>query len=276
MRFSSLFVLAFIFGVRSRASAKRTLFALIPVAGFTGIWILLSDEMNWMGRFQYALLPIILMSWPSLMEGISRDWRLPALRDFDRRGRRVMISILLICGLGLLLYQEERYGRVRYFPDGRHDGAVLLSKYSDRGYTMAVTEAGLLPLYSRWKAIDAWGLNDSWIARNGGITKDYLASRKPEIIMFHAGFSPLTYDQHRKRGAWASMVETMKAYAETSGYILAAAFGESPYDTHYYYVRPDFADSEAIVREIRGLDYRWFKNGKRCFNYAELVLAKAY
>ena len=57
---------------------------------------------------------------------------------------------------------------------------------------MATTEAGLLPLYSTWSAVDAWGLNDAFIASNGGITEEYLDRYRPEVIVFHAYFSPET------------------------------------------------------------------------------------
>ena len=43
---------------------------------------------------------------------------------------------------------------ITYAKDGRYDVAVMLSKYADRHYTIATTEAGLLPLYSGWRAID--------------------------------------------------------------------------------------------------------------------------
>jgi hypothetical protein len=53
------------------------------------------------------------------------------------------------------------------------------------------TEAGLLPYYSGWTAVDTWGLNDQFIAHNGGLTVEYLDQYKPHIIMFHDYYSPL-------------------------------------------------------------------------------------
>ena len=50
-------------------------------------------------------------------------------------------------------------------------------------------------------------------------------------------------------------------YAERRGYILAAVYGETPYDTHYYYVRPDFPDAAAIVQRIRSTRYIWYQTG---------------
>jgi hypothetical protein len=66
------------------------------------------------------------------------------------------------------------------------------------------------------------------------------------------------------------MVKKLEAYAEEREYILAASYGDKPQDTHYYYVRPDFPESETIVSRIRSMDYRWHASGKTCVNYAVL------
>jgi len=39
----------------------------------------MSDEMNYYGRFQYAVFPIILMSWPSVIKGIDEELKLQKL-----------------------------------------------------------------------------------------------------------------------------------------------------------------------------------------------------
>lgn len=69
---------------------------------------------------------------------------------------------------------------------------------------------------------------------------------------------------------WFSMTILMKTYAEENGYVLAAVFGDSPYDTHYYYVRPDFEDSENLIERISEFrDYFYPTTGKRSINYAK-------
>ncbi len=148
----------------------------------------------------------------------------------------------------------------------------LLAAYSERGYVLATSEAGLLPLYSGWNAIDTWGLNDAWIARNGEVTAEYLDRYRPEVIVFHAYFSPLVPPHENPKdlaNAWHRMTLALKAYAESRNYRLAAAYGDSPYESHYYYVRSDFADSDKIVRDIvRIRAYYWFGTGKKAINYA--------
>ena len=150
---------------------------------------------------------------------------------------------LLVAG-GLAAYQHSRYRHIAPQRMGLYDAALVLRDYSRRNYALATTEAGLLPLYSTWRAVDAWGLNDAFIAHDGGITEEYLDRYRPEVIVFHAYFSPETRRRAdasrsaRSGPAWYRMVTTLKRYAEKNGYTLAAVFGRNAWDTHYYYVRP--------------------------------------
>jgi hypothetical protein len=118
--------------------------------------------------------------------------------------------------------------------------------------------------------LDTWGLNDQWIAHHGGITEEYLGSFRPHIIMFHEYFSPFV--SYQGKGAWFEMVMTLKRYAEKNGYALAAVFGDSPYDTHYYYVRSDFPESSELISRIQTSDYYWYVTGRKAINYALLAI----
>jgi hypothetical protein len=111
--------------------------------------------------------------------------------------------------------------------------------------------------------VDAWGLNDPWIAAHGLITSKYLDRYRPEVIVFHAYFSPGAPDsgpriENRALGPrWYQMVMTLKGYAESRGYVRAAVFGRTTDDTHWYFVRTGFPQSAEIVARLRGLDYWW-------------------
>ena len=268
LRFNLPFALPFIAAFRSRATARKAAFALIPIAGFVGLWVLLSDAMNYAWRFQYAVMPVVLVSWPPLVAGVFGEWRLPRFGGLDRRSRATLAVLGGIVFLWVLVYNHRMSRLPIRFGDGNYQVAVMLSDYRSKGYTMAVSEAGLLPFYSGWRAVDTWGLNDPWIAHHGGITDAYLREHRPELIMFHAYFSPIT--KPAVNNEWDEMVMRLKDYAERNNYILAADFGETPNDTFFYYVRPDFPDSVAIIRRIRETDYTWMSTGVRCVNYALL------
>ncbi len=267
------FSFAILIGLRSYKTVRQTVFLLIPTLGFTLIWILLSPEMNYLGRFQYAVLPLILMSWPSLVEGFPKDLKFPSLKALDKGMQIVLLALTVCICFAILWYPHTLDKQEDYFRDGRYDMATLLRGYSNKHYVMATSEAGLLPLYSNWQDVDTWGLNDQWIAHHSLITQAYLDTYKPEIIMFHASFSPVVpvkdnFPREEWTQNWFPMLMTLKAYAESHGYILAAAFGISPYDTHYYYVRPNFPESASIIEKIRSIDYYWYASGEKCINYA--------
>jgi hypothetical protein len=269
--------IAFILGFRSRETTKQTIAYLIPILGFAVAFILISDEMNYGARFQYALLPIALMSWTPLVRGLSFSW------PSQLSGRERSVYFIALIGLSASLIYYSWYQNCfltsyqqtcarPYENDGRYDMGKLLAEYRGKGYVIATTEAGLLPYYSGWDAIDTWGLNDQFIAHSGSLTAEYLDRYKPEIIMFHDYYSPLVPPKLTEANLaqrWFSMTITMKEYAEENGYVLAAVFGDSPYDTHYYYVRTDFADSKRLVQQISTMKkYYWPTTGKKSINYA--------
>ncbi len=278
-------VIPFILGLRSRATAKQTLAYLIPILGFAMTFVLISDEMNYGARFQYALVPIALLSWIPLVRGVDRVGldRDPSKQDqLSAWEKGVYTAALVAVSAGLVYYSwfqncfltsyQQSCARP-YESDGRYDMGKLLAEYRGKGYVIATTEAGLIPYYSGWDAIDTWGLNDQFIAHNGSLTAEYLDRYKPEIIMFHDYYSPLVPPKLTEANLaqrWFSMTITMKEYAEANGYMLAAVFGDSPYDTHYYYVRPDFADSKRLIQQISTMKkYYWFATGKKSLNYAQ-------
>ncbi|MFH0809759.1 MAG: hypothetical protein V2A77_04745 [Pseudomonadota bacterium] len=255
-------------GIRSRTVLRNALLSFIPIIGFAVIWVLLSDEMNYVMRFQYPILPIALMSWASFIRGLHVDWRLPHFSSFTGRNRlalvgtAVVIVVMMLCYP--LWYQHPMQHRGHGVGDGRYNVALMLNEYRNRNYTIAVTSAGLLPFYSGWRAVDSWGLNDRWIAHNGAITEEYLDKYKPHVIMM--------FYRARRRGddPRSKMTGVMRKYAEAHRYCLAAAFGVSPCETHCYYVRRDFPESKDIITRIRNMNYAWFTNGNRSVNYATL------
>lgn len=263
------FIPAFILGLRSPKILRRTIRNLIPIVGFTVIFALISNEMNFGARFQYVLLPICLISWYPLVKDIRRDFHFQCWKEMDWYKRLTIILFLTIFSLGVVGYQYYLASHFTYYRDGRYEVACMLNEYSNKGYIIATTEAGILPLYSRWKTVDTWGLNDQWIAHSGGITNEYLDRYKPQIIMFHGYFSPLIPPpQLNKGGPWSKMTITLMNYAEENNYILAAVFGYTPYDTHYYYFRPNFTESGEIIEKLRSIKYYWWGNGRVAINFA--------
>jgi arabinofuranosyltransferase len=249
--------------LRSRDSFRRLLFSAIPIGGFTGLWILLSSEMNILHRFQFVLVPLALIAWPDWLSGLGNDLRLPTLAPSTRRA-----TVLFVGGIaGVLLLLQLAVNRPRpRLRDGRYEVARRLAGLSSKGYTLVTTEAGLLPLYSGWRSVDAWGLNDFEIARQG-LSAARLDRERPVLIVFHAGFSPLVPAISGDDG-WSRTLRTLQDYASSHGYVLAAAFGHDPFEAHYYLVRPDCPDAARIIEAVRGAGYAWYTEGQPTVNFA--------
>jgi len=252
-------------------------FVLVMVLGYTVMWILISGRMNYLMRFQYAIVPIVLLSWPALLLRLREAAHLPPSNLWAVPRRRMASLLVVLFVVGALGYQATEYRGVHHHRDGTDDVGRLLAQY-DTNYTIAVTNAGLLPFLSKWKALDVWGLNDQWLAHHHVLTDEYLDRYRPVVIQFDGFFSPLIpadqQPESMQEQFWFRATTTLQTYAEKNDYVLAAAYGISPYKCHYYYVRSDVPESAEIVRGIRETDYRWVDayraSGKKCLNFADL------
>lgn len=249
----------FIYGMWRQHIRPKVILLLAPVIGFVLVWILMSDAMNYGKRFQYVLAPILMVAWVPVLQIL--------IKGYNRK------ILLKIAGIGIvvlaLAFQFFRFHfRPRMHPDGRVDLAKSLSVYKDKGYTMAITEAGNLPFYSQWRAIDTWGLNDKHIAHQGLVTTEYLDQNNPVLIMVHDHWSP---GQPRNviEPKWSEMAELLENYAGDRGYELVACYGVSPDNTHLYYLRRDFPDYEEIRKLILHEPYSWPENGYAATNFTK-------
>ncbi len=245
-------------GLLLRPARRFSAAALLTVLAFVGLWILVSDETNYAMRFRAPILPVVLTAW------------VPAWQAMVDRARMVMqvpppmtAAAALLFTAALAGWQHARYPYLAPRRSGLYEAALVLRDYAPRNFSLVTTEAGLLPLYSTWPAVDAWGLNDAFIAHRGAVTEEYLERYRPEVIVFHAYFSPGVSQEgprveNRSLGPrWYRMVMTLKQYAEHNHYALAACFGRNAWDTHWYYVRTGFPQSPEIAARIRALPYYW-------------------
>ena len=244
-------ILAVMAWLRHRTGARlQVARELIPALCFIVIWVLLSDDNNHWGRFQYAALPILLfgiLRWSS---------RLATTAPLDAAWspRKALAIAGIYACLVLPPYALWHYRNPSWIPDGRYQVASNLRPYAGEGLRMAVTEAGLLPLYSQWRAMDLWGLNDQWIARHGLVTDEYLSAFKPDLIMLHDN----TWPNGNPR--WRAMVDTIRTFCVTRHYELAAKY-ERGYSIHEYYIRSDSPRRQEIRNACRPQPYIWWLDG---------------
>jgi arabinofuranosyltransferase len=260
--------------LRTRESRKNLLIAMVPVALFTGIWVLLSNENNHLMRFQFPLVPIVLISVPSLVWGVSSQLRLPRWADLPDAVRFAATASLACYLLISMFVFRQIYGVAADVASGIVY-PTSMRKLADKGYTMAVTEAGQFPFYSKWKAIDVLGLNDAHIAHEG-ISEQYLDRYQPELMMYHLS-SAVSYPNFEAELHEAGQpigstkedkaIRVMHQYALHHDYILAAAYGDWACNMHFFWVKPGTADTDELVNYIRNTPYYFLDSGKLSADY---------
>ena len=240
------FLPVFLLGMfSSRRTRREAIFALIPIVGFITIWILMIDAMNFEMRLQYAVLPLVLMTWPGLLAHEWEDWHLPSWHSLSSDARWRATALLVVASACVLYWQFRAYKRTSSGAECNFNIAMVLENYQGKGYGVATSEPGLLPLYSNWRALDTWGLNDRALA-HGADLDDVLDRFRPQLIRLR-----LDLDMDAEQVPFQRMVLNLKAYAEQKGYRLAAAFGSGTDAIDYYYVMPGFPDSDEILQRIR-------------------------
>ena len=272
--FSSVFKMlmplipVFLLGLFVPVTRRLAIFSLIPVAGFTSIWILLSNENNYGMRFQYVVLPFSLLSAAALLHRLRLHFARTSLGE-SLSGPRFILPVwasalsVVVLLMALHLYWNTLVPGPERIGTGAYGIATGLARYQDRHYTMVVTEAGVIPYFSGWRAIDAWGLNDAEIVHNKrGLTSEYLDQNHPAVIMFHnaTNYSKADYDRGWRGDPPPAqtlkyLVEVTSHYAATHGYTLAARWGEQPCETDAWYVRADLPEHDDLVRIIQQPNY---------------------
>jgi arabinofuranosyltransferase len=258
----------YIFGLIAPRARRRTIFALIPIVGFAVIWVLLTNENNLGMRFQYVVLPISLMSMPLVIKGLieeikARGWSSPAVLDRRALNTAAIVAVLCTIGLASIWWSELYYADMVPPGSGAYKIATGMAQWQDKSYTVLATEAGVIPYFSNWRAIDGWGLNDAEIVHNPlGLTDAYIDQNSPAIIMFYLQppgsmeeFNKIWRGDPPSRQDITQLLNVMSHYAVTHNYELAARWGASACYVNVWYVKRGLPESQQMIDLIRTTPY---------------------
>lgn len=248
--FAAPFVPVWLTALRDRATRRDAVFGLVPIFAFSSIWILLSAEMNYAGRFQYAVHVMIAMTWPMLLPNRSMDRMLERASGTAPRifVRNVAVGLFAVALVWPSAYYLDRSLRTADAIDERAAVGETLAGFAGRGHLVATTEAGLIPLRSGWRALDLWGLNDQTIAHRGQLTFEDLDRAAPTVVFTHAPQAPdaAPVPDPVLGTRWTDMTVTVAAWAQARGYLLVRSAGHPGSSTWNIWVRPGTPDSAAL------------------------------
>lgn len=219
---------------------------LFPIALFTCslAWIGLATTLNWWGRMQWPLVPVLAVIAVHFTVGAhaATSERPDAPEEPDHAGTRRSagtVLALLTC-VGIMPF---------HLPIGNYfespfqtNVASALETVDTAGVRIATTEAGLIPLAVTGTALDTYGHNNRSIARTRGqSTPAELADFEPNVLAVH-GLPPqhLPVDgcsaeqraeQTKFSDRWSQMVADIYAYADRNGLVLTRMSQTSPCET---------------------------------------------
>jgi arabinofuranosyltransferase len=265
-------------GLRSRRGMRQLTVWLITIVPFTSVWILISLENNHFSRFQYVMVPLSLLSLGGLAAVWWREIESTRPREAETL-KRPLVAVMALVFVFAVIYNMHLY--LKPFSNvGAQELGLRLQPYAAKNYSMVMTEAGDLPFYSEWRAVDEGGLNDAFVARNHGLlTEAYIDRYQPEILMYrvwvlHRGVAEL---KAQMEGVVSPGINdklslndaVMHNYAIKHGYVLAAIWGGTYCDYHVYWVKRDFADRDAIVSAIRDHPYYMQETGQLAYDFRD-------
>ncbi len=259
-------------GFCSRNAMRQLAIWLITVVPFTAVWMLISLDNNHFARFQYVMVPLSMLALGGL---VTVWWQEIESAHLDVAALKVPLGWVTAVLFGCACFYNMHLYLAPFSNVGAQQLAARLKPYAAKNYTMVVTEAGDLPFYSEWRTVDALGLNDEFIAHHGGIlTEAYLDTYHPELIMYHQW---RVYGKMAEYKVPAHLIDpanklelnnlVLHDYAVKHGYVLAAMWGSTYCSYHVFWVKPDFADSAAIVSAIRDHPYYMQVTGSLSFDF---------
>lgn len=226
------------------------------------IWVFIETTLNWWGRMQWPLTPLLAAA------SVSSFFLWNAESDLNERIEERQISLSLnsktvliaLALVGTLPFHLPRGG---YSETPFHTTiARSLETVDTRGVRLATTEAGLIPLAISGVALDAYGHNDREIAETGGESlQRQLEDFKPNVIVVHGpppalDFAGSCTAPNILAGGgvfpsdWIVMTTKLYEYALTNGMEPAVLVETDPCDTWSVWLGPTIpSEVKTVIRE---------------------------
>ncbi|MGQ9409776.1 hypothetical protein [Mycolicibacterium gilvum] len=228
---------------------------LIVASAWAAVWVLLSNEMNYLWRFQYAIVGVLAVAAASVY---------PTMRTYfetrsDIWARGVPVALVLAM---LLAVTWPTSAASRYHDAGiaaHRAAATALRDVGPGTGSLATTEAGLVALESGWNVIDLWGLNDKQIAHQGHLDPQQLAQKNIDVIFSHVPHSSTSVNPNDSADqflpGWTEMTDPLMCFADANGYELLAEKVVGRDDAYMVLAAPQYGRADLLRDRLVQLGY---------------------
>jgi hypothetical protein len=217
-------------------SRRRAAVLLLAAVGWSLAWMLISDEGNTAGRFQYPFLPALLvLGAPLYAEALLA---MAETRASAVRSARQALAAVAAVGIAfsswsfvLLTIHQVRHERNALGSNTQAQVALIMRAHLGGGQRLAaVTEAGYVAWKSGWTVTDLWGLNDKDIAHHGYLSPGDIAQLSPKLIFAHVPTSNWVTSSdagaNEFLSGWTSMSDPLLCYTAKAGFVLIGQWGD--------------------------------------------------
>jgi len=131
-------------------------------------------------RFQFPVTPVFLILFSKSLDYFIKKVKFKHLKSVSLHHLLFVFFVLILIFWPLPYTLNFKFSNNSL--NDRFAIGKMLNEFKDYNYTIMLTEAGIIPYYSEWRTIDAIGLNDPYIARNG-LSLDYIKRVDPDVIL---------------------------------------------------------------------------------------------
>ena len=255
--------LLLIVGMTIKGTRRRALSLAFVLLGWAGAWLLISDEMNTAGRFQYSLVPVLLILCAPLYREATQSAS-PIVAAKQLVGLNIAMGIgIVIAAFSYLLPTIRSLAPQVVSPANARSSSIhaqvsdALKRHAmDGKRILATTEAGYVAWNSGWLVRDLWGLNDKEIAHGGYLDEARLHQIQPDVIFANVPTNNLSRNSREYSRlalpGWDSMTDPVLCFARSHDYQLMALWGSK--GSLVVLANPNLPDLESLAESLQQIE----------------------
>jgi len=228
---------------------KRILIGITPIIIYTLLYLMIHQTQNVLRRFQFPILPTLYIV---AVLSIGCIFIHPKTR---------IHAIVFMCLFGLVLITEYNQTSAMLDMQVEDNHKIVVGKALSvfDNFTLATTDAGIVPYYSQWKTVDLLGLNDRHIAQNG-FDPTYIDTIDIHLFMTHTLW--FDWNETNNHANFKQLYTMIEYFTEQRNFTVICVIPYSMTDNvmNLYAIAPAFEGRDEIRNVLCSLDIPYIYN----------------